>query len=641
VIFCFDFKTVYNNKNIEKIIMNELLALAQNNPLPVLQLLSKLDPISVREQVCSTSPHFFFEALNHYHDSNGELTRFCLQNGYNPKQQYTKKVDPYGNPGLVSIDKIGVEHYSDYIHAWKRHSDKVIYELTLHVGQDYIRELDAKGVPLLLKAYEKGFPETVKLLTQWGINPEEPKSMAHEGYNLHVAIGNKTDMQQLYFSLKNSTNQSIDNTGATSTVDELQFKHISQWIHTEIEKLQNYKDDYHTKKIIENMAINLPTLNREQQEQIIAKTLIHNNTTFYKKALDIIGEKVKSYRAQFVQPWSYLSESPSHQFVKLFLEQNVPLDSYDSFKKISYIESLSQKLKEWGYRDGNKYDTFSKSVTEKMRGSVQRLLLQNKDSDFWLMSNPQDDNQPWFLTACKSNAIMTVFGKETWLFTHVERLKTYMDDETQRLIKNRELECFPDPEKINYHQSLFLKKGQFTHNYHSDKHLRVINFPGSAQGAVEFETNLNIEMDYLRRTWLFKDNQNQYAIEYAFKNSNELFAKNSLMDNQFSSLIKEDMTHCLFTLEEKTVLFRTFLDKAFDRFSVNEKLIQSATFTALFDNLKATPDFDWSFINLNLFKNHKEDAPELISELSYLKLNHHINNDIGEAEDSAPAKMKI
>lgn len=628
--------------------MNELLALAQNNPLPVLQLLSKLDPISVREQVCSTDPHFFFETIAHYHDGNAELTRFCLQNGYNPKQQYTKKVDSWTNTGVVGVDKIGEENYSDYLHAWKGHHDKIIYELTLHVGKDYIRQLDAMGVPLLLKAYEKNFPETVKLLTQWGLNPEEPKALAREGFNLQEAIGDKTNMQQLYFSLKNSEKSNQADESKQPLVDEVQFKHVYDWIHKQIFKLQSQygNDKYQNNQLIENLKINLPTLNREQQEKIVAETLTSNNTTLYKKALEIIGEKIKSYQPQFVQPWSYLPQSPSHQFVKLFLEKNVPLDSYDAANKISYVEALSEKLKAWGYRDEAKYESFSKQVQEKMKGGVQRLLLQNKDADFWLMSNPQDDNQPWFLTACKSKAILSVFAKGNWLFTHVEKLKTYMDDETQRIIKNRELEQWPDASKINYHQSLFLKPVQFTTNYQSDLHLRVVNIPGNVQGAVEFESNSAIEMDYLRRTWLFKDKTNRYAIEYALKNSEDLslslnfFTKNSLIDNTFSSLIKQDMIQPLFTQEEKTVLFTSILNRAFVKY-FDEKWVDNKTFPALLENIKACQDFDWNLIDISLLSKYKEDAPELVSELAYLKMNQGILDTIGEVEDVAPAKMKI
>lgn len=617
--------------------MNELLALSQKDPLPIFQLLKQIDPISVREQVCSTDPHFFFDTLSNYHDGNGAITRFCLDNGYNPKQQYHKKLDKWSTSGVVSQEKIGEENYTDYLYAWRGHNDNVLYELTLHVGQDYIRELDLLGVPLLLKAYEKGFTKTVELLTQWGLNPEESKSMAREGYNLQEAIGNQTAMQQLYFQLKNKSNSAKRD--SMEPVDEFQFKHIYDWIHTHLEKIHS-KDDWHIKKIEENMEINLPTLSREQQERIVAETLTYNNINFYKKALAIMGEKTKTYQAQFVQPWSYLPESPSHHFIKHFLEQNVALDAYDSFKKVSYIESLADKLTAWGYRDNRTYNSFDKKVDEKMKGSVQRLLLKHKDSDFWLMNNPHDDNQPWFLTACKDKAILNVFVETSWLFNDVKRLKTYMDEETKTIITHREKELFSD-NKINYHQSIFLKNAQFTVNFHSPLALTVTNIPGSVKEPVEFADDLAIEMDYLRRTWLFKDNQNCYAIEHALKNTDHLFSENSFMDSKFSELLTIDMDTPIFNLEEKTFLFKGILRNVFERTFYSPNLINSKTFTTLFNNVKASPDFDWSFVDEQQLKKHKENAPELVSELSYLKLNQSIAHTIGEIEDEAPVKMKI
>ena len=549
---------------------NELSSILDRNPVPLLKHFALTNSENLKEQILLTQENkesFFISMVGIYRDDNAQrdILNLCIDYGYDIKTA-TQSTSQYWYGSKMKIDK-----YSDYLLAWESVSDKLLSELTTLCGKDYLLMLEDQGVPLLEKAYSRKRFETIKVLNSMGIGkrPEYNK----EDKLLKIA---ESDEITLKFYWENKNNSTED-----------AFKSMRNFIGKKINVIttaNGISDKYNVETLKNLLKEELPKLNKEQQEQIIADTVTCINSKIYTYALGIVKSGPITYKPKTIPAWINLDQAKSYHFLHYFIDRKTPLDTYSPDGKTSYLSKLCEHLEALNYSGVKTYGSNNeRKKTQAIFDKLQKIML----GDFWLSKNPKT-NHPWFHTACTNNKILRKFSNN-WLAISCDKLNVYKTN------------------KDVYAEVVFSNSVENKENLIWDKNNSMSH------------DNQEIMKKVLQNTWLYKDESNTTCLEHALKNYPYLIESNDVLDKRLSEFLVFEATSNLFSYELKSLIFK-------DLFSHNS--FNSHIFDVLFNSLKNDTKMWEDFkIDKNMENKLERDNPQLLIELRHLTYHHLLKDD--------------
>jgi hypothetical protein len=552
----------------------ELSALVQSNPIPLIRHFAETNPKALKEQILTQEEGkktFFISLISAYSakETQSDILKLCLEydydlttatrgvsaNSWNYNQKLEKKVP-------------------DYIVAWDYAGDKFISELTQTLGKEKILDLESQGYPLLQRAYKNQRYETIKILEDMGVGQRVELYKPDE--ILKVCEDNAETLS-FYWSRRKSSELSPE---AFDSAKKYLNKKM-QSIHT----ASGSGDSYSVDDVKKYLDTEIPKWPAAQQEELIAETVKCINPQIFNTAIKAAKKLVKDYNPQHIPAWINLNIAKSHKFFHHFVDKATPLDS--TFNGVSYLENMASYLKDAKYSGTHSIRSATRGTEHaKMQGIIDKVAKIH-NQDFWLSANPNDNNHPWFHTACKSSSMAYVFSSD-FLNVHPQQMNFYRD------------------QQVDYPLVKF--SGQMPQSN------------GLKWNEVFTRANEDVLKDFLNKTWLYKDETDTTCIEHFMKKYPYAFGNNnhSQLDKDMSIFMSYSKN--LFSFDIKLKMFNTLL---------SQSAFETKTFQAVFNQLKNAPEMNWKNFKLEpeVEKRVERDFPAMIPELRKIALEQMLPDD--------------
>lgn len=503
---------------------NELDNLIQDNPVPLLRHFALTNKQALKKQILHTeegkSTFFLSLFLKHKPSTQKDILELCLEYGYslNTRTQIEK------NSYSAFYNKL----IPDYLHLWNHQvEDNLLSEITQLYGKDNILKLEEE-FPILKQAYIGQKFKTIRVLESFGVGEHQELYKPNE--ILEIA---QRDAQTLSFYWENKKNP------------EGHFNSVKEYFIKALDKFSTSNgdtDSYHLEATNKYIEKEIKSLSLEQTEELIALSATCINLKPYNHLIKSLGKTIRGYQSKTTPVWKYLDKAKNYQFLHKLLDAKTPFESQTS-DGISYLGSMAKFLAHHHYTGEIKK---SYESDYKKSNSIYKKMESVIDQDFWLTLNPQDNNHPWFHTACNNKNLFSAFSKN-WLNIAPEKLNYYNKSK-----KKYELASYNPLEKLDD-----LYWGQ------SDKK--------------------EVIKDLLAKTWLYKDETNKSCIEQALDIDGNLFY-NEKVCTQFISFMKHASDR--FPFEAKEKILYCLLDR---RYGNNKELTM-----LVLDSLQGSKQMNWN-----------------------------------------------
>lgn len=550
----------------------ELSAILQSNPIPLIRHFGETNPNALKEQILTQEDDkktFFISLISAYpvKETQSDILKLCLE--YNYDLTTATKGTSYSS--WLFCKKIPAK-VPDYIQAWDHAGDKFISELTQALGKEKVLELEAQGYALLQRAYKNQRHETVKTLEDMGVGQRLELYKPNE--ILKICEENAETLS-FYWSRRKSSELSPE---AFDSAKKFLTKKM-QSIYT----ASGVSDSYAVNDVKSYLSTEVSKWPAAQQEELIAETVKCINPQVFNHAIKAAKKLVKDYAPEHVPAWLHLNVAKSHKFFHHFVDQATPLDAH--FNGVSYLENMATYLKEAKYSGTQSIRGTTRGTDHAKMKSIIEKVAKIHNQDFWLSTNPSDNNHPWFHTACQSSDISFVFSSD-FLNVHPKQMNFYRD------------------KQIDYPLVKF------------SSHMPIST--GLKWNEVLTRANEDVLKDFLSKTWLYKDETNTTCIEHFLKTRKYNFSYNTDLDKDMSIFISYSKN--LFSYDLKLKIFNELL---------NQSSFKSKTFQAVFNQLKDDPEMNWKNFKLeaSVEERVERDFPQMIPELRKIALEQMLPDD--------------
>lgn len=567
----------------------EIQGLTKNNPLPMLRKVAQLAPESMKQEVNIIKEgenSFFIKMLSNTRgepEMQKQIIDFCKEQGYSFLTQTPKRTSAW--PTLQN------QPISDYLRAWESLSDTSLAYLTHLCGKEYLLQLEKQEVPLIAACYSKKLFKTLEILYEFGLDDNKHKGKISI---LELAKQNKENLD-FYWKIKNKKDQNVD---AFESKKDYFVKLLEY-----IRHVNSVDERYNINSITQFLDEELLKFKPQQQEQLIHECIQRPNLTPFKHALKLLGKTSKSYEPQTIPLWKSLGEKTNQDFFYILLDRKTPLDSQQG--EDYYLQHIVTFLQ--GIRYDDSRNSYHSKRSEKARNqSIFERLEKLQDYDFWLTPNKNDNNHPWFYTACKIPGLINRFPN-SWFNIN--------------------------PDKFNVYKSENQKKA-YPGAIYEEKFVSSLENPVWEKGIVGLgadiliPNNQEIMKELMKRTWFYKDEKGKYAFEYYME-------KSSLSEKLWVEYIRVDKEVNFIPLEGKIALFNHAL-KSWSSYENNWRIILSESMekSGLL-HLATLPE------NEHTIKAINKSVPDLYTKLRHAKLYKNLNENLNDAQKDTAKKMKI
>lgn len=318
--------------------MEKINALITINPLYFLKEALRDNPVEFRKAIQEDvveGRSIYSRLLSKYPAHSVELTKLFLQEGYDPRKCYADK------PEYLSIRDTNA---------------KVL--LTEHCDAEFLQEMD-KNHTILLYAYYEANNYNANMSAVCNLIRELHKKGVRSNPNILIQAEKKEVLLRLYYELN----------------PDASMQRLSQFAYLK-DKCRSITKKYDDSELKEFIKSHVPSMSAEDQEEVMALTVIAGNKSFYNYTASLLGYNSKSYRSKHIPAWKYLGESNTHEFINYFVSQvDAGVMTYkDTIENITFIDELSKCMIKHGCVNKGHYNTpKTQAINEKINLDIDML----------------------------------------------------------------------------------------------------------------------------------------------------------------------------------------------------------------------------------------------------------------------------
>lgn len=366
-----------------------ITSLINNNPYLLIENYSKTNPDDFKSDVSKTNAEglsiFSSFLKNRYSGDFYQKTyELIKKHGYDPKNSYTKyeqlgyrlnKNNPYFIPELMCMILL----YAN---------DSTLNSVCKELGKDYIKEMEVKGWPLLELLYQRGHKETIRTVTEFGLNYDITPS----GNDILILIENNQEMRNFYWEMKNSINSNNQ-----SNTNQEEYNHFLSYIQKQLTTITT-KNDVRTPKIISEICSKIGNLNKNQQTEIIIATLSTKDNSVFKAVCKELKIKPSSLEIQKIILQNYGILQNKDFLAQIIVDidiwkEKIKIKDLDENlneveKEVYGVELLEKALKHFQltpfrqWASNSSKDKTNKSIKDKILKEINpQVLTSNFDGD--------------------------------------------------------------------------------------------------------------------------------------------------------------------------------------------------------------------------------------------------------------------
>lgn len=557
--------------------------------ISILMKVKEYEPEKLKEQFYNIDEegNTFFSTLSTSHIINIEVIDFLINEGFDftkdffPKNYKIVSNKTYNNKWATyeerrnnkDLEKNDI-YYDEYLNSFINLNDDTLLHLTKKIHEkdkNYFKKLSSKNYFLLHEILQSEKIKTFSFLVSIGLDMEE---VNRRDLTLIKIAEQITTLYNIYLENYNKIyGEKIEDTFE----DTLEFiKNKSKSVYKNSEHKLNGVLSFYEK--------NLSKFSKEQQEKLIAATLLSENPNLLKKVLKIYGTTIKNYKPEFYPLWLNLGEA-KHQNYYYFLIEDMGV-------------SIKDKIKN---KDGTdqKEDYFIYHLSLFLKNMSVKEYHENGDSSL-IGRNSNKDARDRKIQNTLLSFITPEFLTETLIF------------------KN---------ETINWFNFIF-------DDYDMTKQL--LNYINNINFKEDF--NQNKIQEFLEETWFSKiknkdgaDQKEDYFICHYI--TNKLNYSGNIPKILSEDYLQKDIEKCIYTTEQKVELLKSYLNLFYSEIKNSEKSNYSYIskrkinhFNSLFNNLKHDETVEWKKINIdeNIMTTLKKEFPDFVTEIKSLLLHEHM-----------------
>jgi len=593
----------------------EIDDLFNGNNFEVLKILSQYNPDIFKDNVHSLSDKgysFFIKLISKSSDVDyvKNILELCESFGYNfveTKRNYheddsykllhpknTKNSYNYGFPDVSN--KRNPEFTPEYIFAFSHaDSDGVIHFLTEKMGKEKMLELEKNGWPILEYAYRKNYFKTIKLLSDYGFDYDNPPS----GVNILDIAKDDLKLIDLFWKIKN---EKEDNNSEFMT--DGQFTQFYNLFEKNIKSI-NTKKDYISESIIKNIDEKKDFLSKDHKEKLLIKSLLSPDDRAFKHLVKLLKYKQKSEEINNII-LKNLDNVARHDILYWLIEDNTYL-----FKK---IESESNEKPIYG---------------------IDKIVNKLSKMDVSLLTNYTSNKNKQIINNSFTERFKLIFKNDSLLLKELDNGVTLFD----KIVIN-------DSSKGNLFKFLNISPKKSIDSSNSLlKNLSLEQFEQIKSGNTELTSEQKLEIrDLLSKTWLKKDsdgktNLDKCGIYYIAHTDTFLFDSIFMEDNTiysndmkmsfFNKLVEQHAGSYIFSKSPQTWVKNSDETGTY-------KLLKNLYFI-----LSKDPETKWS--NLELSEKAIKDLRnnEFLFELRARQMSEDLNSNLSTTNKTTKYKLKL
>lgn len=321
-----------------------ILEMSESKPFNTLKFLINQMPSQVERNLLMLEPGWAVDFLKNLKDNHqrDQFIDFLIENKFDFYSFYKAPSSYYWghkaeNPRQVFYTLI--EHVSDETSA-------KIYEHVHNIIPDIFSLSENKNIYPLHKAYEKRKIKTAEKLHQlynFDLNKKDEKGYTIEHYSRDFPA-----LVELYSKEKN-----LDS-----------FEPLFRWFENQMNNLVKITDRNFEIDNFINTKFN--SFNRLEQETFLAASVGSKTNYYFKKILKTMGyNRLKDYKAQYVQPWSQLHKCKNASMIEDFIKHGHSLFDFCATSKKTFLEALfSSYLNNYQRTTNNKIKDLLKSTQQ-------------------------------------------------------------------------------------------------------------------------------------------------------------------------------------------------------------------------------------------------------------------------------------
>lgn len=580
----------------------------EGNLFGMFKIISKHEPELIRNQVNSYAKHnesFFTHYLNDLHEYSytyesernkaerklklasknqeaKDFLSFCESYGYQlTNDTYLNNSETYSYKFIRNEDK---ETIPDYLVLLKNavNDDFMLY-VTEKLGKDYLLELN-KEWDFLPVFYRNNCTNTIKKLTEYGCysNTDILKIVKEE----------RPDLVTFYWEMVELSNKNNKNSPNNLDIINEAFKNDLEWVEDKISKVLSGKDVRSRPEVERYLNQRMPSLNSDQQHQLITKLLASKNSTYLSLGFKAVNKNSKTYKDNENNPlWTHLGTVQNFTLFQTFLEKkldwetfNEPTGKYFINEVFKSITTQKIELPCNGIGTGNKNNAY-------IAGKIANYLDDNLPKDFWLKTVP-NNTHTWYAESMRKNS------------EHIE----------------------------------YISKRVFSLNHEGVKILEHIN-KAKADDNLNDLVISNKEMQSVReildKTYFSRDVQGNTTLDYLTKKEQIYYSK--FNEKRY---LNNMLTLNILTPEHQKSLLETYLN--FGTFKQPQGQYVNEVTKILYDYMLENTDIDWKTVKIDTSEKREK---ELANFSTYFEIKARIFMDCLNSKvpnkEYIPTKKKI